>query len=229
MKVYLQDYAWDDNCGCPDQVEEAILAHIFNSDEVKNSLGIDHEGDYEGIEFYNVNCVKLTSSTAGPFSHHVVACEGSSCCLHEYTVNYEYSCPDGLCGYRVHSITTTSVSTPDDNCEILEYPNVPIATCFPNCANWTVNVVIPPGMQKISVNEEEIVIKENSNSLLEKLSIEGIDEFSVIDLNGNILYKSNEISKGKIEKFINHLKSGAYFYIYKKDNIFYKGKLLIVR
>lgn len=230
FKVFLTDYSYV-NCSCPNKVEEGILFHIFNTGVVKTALGVNQAGTYTGIEFYTKNCVKLLYLTSGPYTYNVVGCEGSSCCLHKYSVTYEASCPPGVpCDdFRTASITTTDVSIPNENCEILEYPNVPIATCYPNCQNWSVTATIPPGMQKISVNEEEIIISHNNETSLQKLNSKEIDEISIINLNGEILYKTKKQDFSEMNNFLKGLHSGNYFYIYKKDNLYFTGKLLIIR
>lgn len=230
LKVFIADYGWG-SCVCVDEIQTLILKAFFNKGEVQEALGVDQAGTYSGVEIYTKNCVKFIVSNTGPDTYNVVGCEGSTCCQHIYNITYVSACPPGVpCSqYNVSAITTTSSSYIDDNCETLEYPNVPLNTCYPACEDWAVTVTFPPSMAKISLNEEEITVGENYETLYQKLSSNYIEEISIINLNGEILYKSSLINKNEINLILKSLNSGTYFYSYKKDGIFYTGKLLIIR
>jgi hypothetical protein len=230
LKVFVSNHRWG-SCDCEAEIKKLILKNLFKQVPIQEALGVNSAGTYSGVELYTKNCVKFFISTVGPDTYNVVGCEGSTCCKHDLAITYIPSCPPNVpCDtYPVSGITTISTSYIDDNCGTLEYPNVPMNTCTPTCTDWGVTVTFPSGMEKISLNEEDITITDNDETLHQKLKAKDIEEISFINLNGEFLYKSIKIDENEINFILNSLRSGAYFYSYKKDEIYYIGNLLIVK
>lgn len=235
--IYIEYFAYDQNCPCEDMMRHWMLKEIFENTELLSFFGVTEPNQEYFYDIYVANCASKIYfegfyGTNGNFMYpgwKIINCGEQGCCQHTYKVVYRWDCNSVQGSLKLNWYNKESTNSLTQNC---------VEPCFLNCYNW--DVYSGPPMNKVNKieNYDVILLQDDYNNInffehIIKMRKETQTPYiiNIYEINGRKLFEKYLYEDTDFKDILSYLKSQSKVYLYElcltSDKVvFVTGKII---